>query len=226
MTIDEFAPQVSFFFYTHNDFFEEIAKYRAGRRRWAASCGSATARRTSVGHVPLRLSCAAARRCRRRSRRTTSCGSRTRRWRRCSAASSRCSRRRGTSRSRCPTEESTTLALRTQQILAHETGVARTVDPLGGSYFVESLTDAMEAQDRRDHGRPRERTAAWSVHRRRLRAAADRRRGLAACRRRSRPASGRSSASIASRATPRSRRPSSTSRTRRRCAGSWRGSPG
>jgi methylmalonyl-CoA mutase N-terminal domain/subunit len=43
-----------------------------------------------------------------------------------------------------PTEESTTLALRTQQILAHETGVTRTVDPLGGSYFVESLTDAME----------------------------------------------------------------------------------
>ena len=45
-----------------------------------------------------------------------------------------------------PTEESTTLALRTQQILAYETGVARTVDPLGGSYFVESLTDAMEEQ--------------------------------------------------------------------------------
>ena len=43
-----------------------------------------------------------------------------------------------------PTEESTTLALRTQQILAHETGVTRTVDPLGGSYFVEALTDAME----------------------------------------------------------------------------------
>ncbi|MCA1843221.1 MAG: methylmalonyl-CoA mutase family protein, partial [Actinobacteria bacterium] len=57
-----------------------------------------------------------------------------------------------------PTEESTTLALRTQQILAHETGVARTVDPLGGSYFVESLTDAMEEQlvaimaDLDDHG--------------------------------------------------------------------------
>jgi methylmalonyl-CoA mutase N-terminal domain/subunit len=45
-----------------------------------------------------------------------------------------------------PTEDSTTLALRTQQILAHETGVTRTVDPLGGSYFVESLTDAMEAR--------------------------------------------------------------------------------
>jgi methylmalonyl-CoA mutase, N-terminal domain len=43
-----------------------------------------------------------------------------------------------------PTEDSTTLALRTQQILAHETGITRTVDPLGGSYFVESLTDAME----------------------------------------------------------------------------------
>ena len=75
-----------------------------------------------------------------------------------------------------PTEESTTLALRTQQILAHETGVTRTVDPLGGSYFVESLTDAMEEkivgimadlEGARRHG---------PVHRGRLRAAADRRR--------------------------------------------------
>jgi len=91
MTIDRFAPQVSsFFFYTHGDFFEEIAKYRAGRRRWA----------TIV---------------RDRYQATTD-------------------------------EESATLALRTQQILAYETGVARVADPLGGSYFIEALTDATEAR--------------------------------------------------------------------------------
>ena len=66
-----------------------------------------------------------------------------------------------------PTEESTTLALRTQQILAYETGVARTVDPLGGSYYVEALTDAMERKRRRDHGRHRGATAAWSARSRR-----------------------------------------------------------
>jgi methylmalonyl-CoA mutase N-terminal domain/subunit len=73
MTIDQFAPQISFFFYTHGDFFEEIAKYRAGRRR-----------------------------CKPRRRRTTWCGCPTRRWRRCWAESSRCSPRPGTSHSPCP----------------------------------------------------------------------------------------------------------------------------
>ena len=62
---------------------------------------------------------------------------------RCSAASSRCSPPPGTSRSRCPAR-SPRLALRTQQILAYETGVAKVADPLGGSYFVEALTDATE----------------------------------------------------------------------------------
>ena len=60
-----------------------------------------------------------------------------------------------------PSEESATLALRTQQILAYETGVAQVADPLGGSYFVEALTDAIEEQDHRDHGTTSRRTAAW-----------------------------------------------------------------
>ena len=60
-----------------------------------------------------------------------------------------------------PSEESATLALRTQQILAYETGVAQVADPLGGSYFVEALTDATEEQDHRDHGTTSRRTAAW-----------------------------------------------------------------
>jgi methylmalonyl-CoA mutase N-terminal domain/subunit len=98
MTIDQFAPQVSFFFYTHNDFFEEIAKYRAGR----TSCASVTTRRSRAPPCSAPVWCAAGGRSRPSSRTTTSCGSHTRRWPRRSAASSRCSRRRGTNRSRCP----------------------------------------------------------------------------------------------------------------------------
>ena len=144
MTIDEFAPQVSFFFYTHNDFFEEVAKYRAGRRRWAhivrerygaqeasssmfrtgVVCGGWTlqAQQPQNNIVRVAYQAMAAVLGGVQSMFTAA-------WDEPFAL---------------PTEESTTLALRTQQILAHETGVTRTVDPLGGSYFVESLTDAME----------------------------------------------------------------------------------
>jgi methylmalonyl-CoA mutase N-terminal domain/subunit len=144
MTIDQFAPQVSFFFYTHNDFFEEIAKYRAGRRRWAeivrerysakeasssmfrmgVVCGGWTlqARQPQNNIVRVAYQAMAAVLGGVQSMFTAA-------WDEPFAL---------------PTEESTTLALRTQQILAHETGVVRTVDPLGGSYFVESLTDQME----------------------------------------------------------------------------------
>jgi methylmalonyl-CoA mutase N-terminal domain/subunit len=144
MTIDEFAPQVSFFFYTHNDFFEEIAKYRAGRRRWAhivrerygakefsssmfrtgVVCGGWTLQAEQPHNNIVRVAYQAM---------AAVLGGVqsmfTAAWDEPFAL---------------PTEESTTLALRTQQILAHETGVTRTVDPLGGSYFIESLTDAME----------------------------------------------------------------------------------
>jgi methylmalonyl-CoA mutase N-terminal domain/subunit len=158
MTIDEFAPQVSFFFYTHSDFFEEIAKYRAGRRRWArlvkerwgaendSSClfrmgcvaGGSTLYAPQAHNNIVRVAYEAL---------ASVLGGVqsmfTSAWDEPFAL---------------PTEESTTLALRTQQILAYETGVARTVDPLGGSWFVESLTDAMEEQlvaimaDLDDHG--------------------------------------------------------------------------
>jgi methylmalonyl-CoA mutase N-terminal domain/subunit len=144
MTIDEFAPQVSFFFYTHNDFFEEIAKYRAGRRRWAhivqerydaqkpssamfrtgVVCGGWTLQAQQPHNNIVRVAYQAM---------AAALGGVqsmfTAAWDEPFAL---------------PTEESTTLALRTQQILAHETGITRTVDPPGGSYFVESLTDAME----------------------------------------------------------------------------------
>ncbi len=144
MTIDQFAPQISFFFYTHGDFFEEVAKYRAGRRRWATIvrerygaqeerscmfrfgcvCGGASLYAPQARNNMVRVAYEAM---------ASVLGGVqsmfTAAWDEPFAL---------------PTEESTTLALRTQQILAYETGVARVVDPLGGSYYVEALTDAME----------------------------------------------------------------------------------
>ena len=144
MTIDEFAPQVSFFFYTHGDFFEEIAKYRAGRRRWAhivrerygareeRSCmfrvgcvaGGASLYAPQAHNNIVRVAYEAL---------ASVLGGVqsmfTAAWDEPFAL---------------PSEDSATLALRTQQVLAYETGVARVADPLGGSYFVEALTDEVE----------------------------------------------------------------------------------
>ena len=146
MTIDEFAPQVSFFFYTHGDFFEEIAKYRAGRRRWAhivrerygaqddRSCmfrvgcvsGGASLYAPQAHNNIVRIAYEAL---------ASVLGGVqsmfTAAWDEPFAL---------------PSEDSATLALRTQQVLAYETGVARVADPLGGSYYVEALTDEMEAR--------------------------------------------------------------------------------
>ena len=146
LTIDQFAPQVSFFFYTHGDFFEEIAKYRAGRRRWAqivkerynaqderscmfrvgCVCGGASLHAKEAQNNVVRVAYEAM---------ASVLGGVqsifTAAWDEPFAL---------------PTEETTTMALRTQQILAYETGVTRTVDPLGGSYFVEELTDEMESR--------------------------------------------------------------------------------
>ncbi len=144
MTIDQFAPQISFFFYTHGDFFEEIAKYRAGRRRWArivrerygarddrscmfrvgCVCGGASLYAPQPQNNVVRVAYEAL---------AAVLGGVqsmfTAAWDEPFAL---------------PTEESTTLALRTQQVLAYETGVTRVTDPLGGSYYLEALTDEME----------------------------------------------------------------------------------
>ncbi|HEX4289002.1 MAG TPA: methylmalonyl-CoA mutase family protein [Trebonia sp.] len=144
MTIDQFAPQISFFFYTHGDFFEEIAKYRAGRRRWATivkeryhassdkACmfrfgcvsGGASLFAPQAQNNIIRVAYEAM---------ASALGGVqsmfTAAWDEPFAL---------------PSEESTTLALRTQQILGYETGIARVADPLGGSYYVEALTDATE----------------------------------------------------------------------------------
>jgi len=146
MTIDQFAPQISFFFYTHGDFFEEVAKYRAGRRRWATIVRErygAGADKASM----FRFGCVAG---------GASLYAPQARNNVVRVAYEAMASVLGGVQSMftaawdepfaLPSEESATLALRTQQILAYETGVARVADPLGGSYFVEALTDATEAR--------------------------------------------------------------------------------
>ena len=148
LPLDEFAPRLSFFFNAHNDFFEEIAKYRAARRVWyrtmterfgatsprsaalrfhaqTAGC-SLTAQQPYNNVVRTALQALAAVMGGAQSLHTNSLDEA---W-------------------ALPTEFAATLALRTQQILAHETGVANTADPFGGSYFVEALTNEMEGAAR------------------------------------------------------------------------------
>ena len=158
MTIDKFAPQISFFFYTHGDFFEEIAKYRAGRRRWATIVRErygATKDKASM----FRFGCVAG---------GASLYAPQAQNNLVRVAYEALAAVLGGVQSMftaawdepfaLPSEESATLALRTQQILAYETGVTKVADPLGGSYFVEALTDATEAKiieimdDLEEHG--------------------------------------------------------------------------
>ena len=145
MNIDDFGPQLSFFFNAHSDFFEEIAKYRAARRIWhkavierygsksprtwamrfhsqTAGC-SLTAQQPMNNVVRTALQALSAVLGGTQSLHTNSLDEA---W-------------------ALPTEFAATIALRTQQIIAHETGVTNTVDPLGGSYFVEALTNEVEA---------------------------------------------------------------------------------
>jgi methylmalonyl-CoA mutase N-terminal domain/subunit len=146
LTIEQFAPQVSFFFYTHGDFFEEIAKYRAGRRRWATIVRERYGASSDKASM-FRFGCVAG---------GASLYAPQARNNVVRVAYEAMASVLGGVQSMftaawdepfaLPSEESATLALRTQQILAHETGVANVADPLGGSYFVEALTDATEAR--------------------------------------------------------------------------------
>ncbi len=144
--IDDFAPRLSFFFNAHNDFFEEIAKYRAARRIWARwmrekmgaensrswlmrfhtqTAGvSLTAQQPMNNVARVALQALAAVLGGTQSLHTDSFDEA---W-------------------ALPSEQAATLALRTQQIIANETGVTNTIDPLGGSYFVENLTNRMEQE--------------------------------------------------------------------------------
>ncbi|MCC3331906.1 methylmalonyl-CoA mutase family protein [Nocardia abscessus] len=146
MTIDQFAPQISFFFYTHGDFFEEIAKYRAGRRRWATIVRERYGASTDKASM-FRFGCVAG---------GASLYAPQAQNNLVRVAYEALASVLGGVQSMftaawdepfaLPSEESATLALRTQQVLAYETGVTRVADPLGGSYFVEALTDATEAR--------------------------------------------------------------------------------
>jgi methylmalonyl-CoA mutase N-terminal domain/subunit len=146
LDIDEFAPRLSFFFNCHNDFLEEIAKFRAARRIWAremrhtfgaenprswwlrfhtqtAGC-SLTAQQPEINIVRVAIQALAAVLGGTQSLHTNSMDEAL----------------------ALPSEHAVTVALRTQQIIAHESGVTNTIDPLGGAYAIEALTDQIEQQ--------------------------------------------------------------------------------
>jgi methylmalonyl-CoA mutase, N-terminal domain len=145
MNIDEFAPRLSFFYNVHNDFFEEIAKLRAARRIWAREMRetfgakdprswlmrfhaqtagvSLTAQQPEINVARVAIQALAAVLGGTQSLHTNSMDEAL----------------------ALPSEKAVTVALRTQQVIAEETGVVNTVDPLGGSYFVEALTNQTEA---------------------------------------------------------------------------------
>jgi methylmalonyl-CoA mutase N-terminal domain/subunit len=146
MDVDSFAPRLSFFFNSHSDFFEEIAKFRAARRIWARTMKerfgalsprswmcrfhtqtagvSLTAQQPYNNVVRTSLQALAAVLGGTQSLHTNSLDEAL----------------------ALPTEEAVTIALRTQQVIAHESGVVNTADPLAGSYFVEKLTNDIEAE--------------------------------------------------------------------------------
>ncbi len=148
MNIDRFAPRLSFFFNAHNDIFEEIAKYRAARVLWADTL------RNKYGALKenswkLRFHA-----------QTAGCSLQDKQpevnlmrvaYQALAAVLGGCQSLHTNSMDETlalPSEHAVTLALRTQQVLAYETGVTNTVDPLGGSYFVETLTKQMQQQAR------------------------------------------------------------------------------
>jgi methylmalonyl-CoA mutase N-terminal domain/subunit len=152
LAVDEFAPRLSFFFNAHIDFFEEIAKYRAARRIWAREMRetygatdprsllmrfhsqtagvSLTAQQPLVNIVRTAVEALSAVLGGTQSLHTNSYDEAL----------------------ALPTEQAVEIAVRTQQVLAYESGVCNTIDPLGGSYFIEALTDRME-QDAYDYFR-------------------------------------------------------------------------
>jgi methylmalonyl-CoA mutase N-terminal domain/subunit len=146
LDVDQFAGQLSFFFNGHNNFFEEVAKFRAARRMWARIMrerfGAKDARSLLLRfHKQTAGSTLTAQQPENNVVRTA--------YQAMAAALGGTQSLHTNSMDEAlslPTEAAARLALRTQQILAYETGVADTIDPLAGSYYVESLTDALEAQ--------------------------------------------------------------------------------
>jgi methylmalonyl-CoA mutase, N-terminal domain len=144
LEVDDFAPRLSFFFDSHMDFFEEIAKFRAARRLWARIMRDKYGARDPKSWM-LRFHTQTAGVSLTRQQLENNI-TRT-------AYEAMAAVLGGTNSLHTnsmdevlalPTERAAQIALRTQQVLAHETGVANTIDPLGGSYFIEQLTDEME----------------------------------------------------------------------------------
>jgi methylmalonyl-CoA mutase N-terminal domain/subunit len=144
LQIDEFAPHLSFFFNAHSDFFEEIAKYRAARKIWAHIMrdryGAQSARSMKLRFHAQTAGCSLTWQQPYNNIVRTA-------WQAMSAVLGGAQSLHTNSLDEAyalPSEEAVTIALRTQQVLASETGVVNTPDPLGGSYFVEKLTLEME----------------------------------------------------------------------------------
>ncbi len=143
---DDFAPRLSFFWNGHNHFFEEVAKYRAARRMWARLMRDligATSEKSQMMrfHTQTAGSTLTAQQPLNNVVRTTVQAMAAVMGGTQSLHTNSYDEALG-----LPTEESATIALRTQQILAYESGMTDTVDPLAGSYFIESLTDELEAK--------------------------------------------------------------------------------
>ncbi len=146
LDVDDFAPRLSFFFNAHMDFFEEIAKYRAARRIWARHMKEKYQAKDPRSWM-LRFHTQTAG-CSLTGQQIENNIVRTA-YEALSAVLGGTQSLHTNSMDEVlalPTEKSARIALRTQQIIAHETGVANTIDPLAGSYFVEALTDKMEAE--------------------------------------------------------------------------------
>ncbi|HUG32445.1 MAG TPA: methylmalonyl-CoA mutase family protein [Acidimicrobiia bacterium] len=144
LDVDRFAPRLSFFWNGHNDFFEEVAKFRAARRIWARhmreGIGASDPKSWAMRfHTQTAGSTLTAQQPLNNVVRTTVQALAAVLGGTQSLHTNAYDEALG-----LPTDESALLALRTQQVIAHESGVANTVDPLAGSYFVESLTDALE----------------------------------------------------------------------------------
>ncbi len=146
--VDDFAPRLSFFFIAHNDLFEEVAKYRAARVLWADAMRNRYGARNEASwklrfHAQTAGSSLQARQPEVNLVRVA--------YQALAAVLGGCQSLHTNSMDETlalPSEHAVTLALRTQQVLAHETGVTNTVDPLGGGYFVEVLTRQMQAEAR------------------------------------------------------------------------------
>jgi methylmalonyl-CoA mutase N-terminal domain/subunit len=144
LDIDKFAPRLSFFFNSHNDFFEEICKFRAARRIWAREMRQ-TFGAEQPGSWLLRFHTQTAG-CSLTAQQPENNAIRTT-WQALAAVLGGTQSLHTNSMDEAlalPSEYAVKLALRTQQLIAHESGVVNTVDPLGGSYFVEALTSRME----------------------------------------------------------------------------------